>query len=179
LIEIELRARPSLWAALLSKEMRDLNLGLGRMNAAPRSTSATGFLAVRHRVPLQVAGTVAYGGEPMCMPLNQLAIPEPLRAMEHASSASYTAAVSKERKSLMRAIIFAAVASIAIGTVMSVSSFAQTTTGQAPPSRSTLNDTFNRCVELARARGYSSSDLDGNRAAARNFVIRCMRGKQG
>jgi hypothetical protein len=77
----------------------------------------------------------------------------------------------------MRLIIVAATAALAIGTLMSTSSLAQTT-GQAPPSRSTLNDSYNRCVELARARGYSSSDLDGNRAAARNFVIRCMQGKQ-
>jgi hypothetical protein len=76
----------------------------------------------------------------------------------------------------MRSIIVAATAALAIGTLMSTSSLAQTT-GQAPRSAS-INDTFNRCVELARARGYSSSDLDGNRAAARNFVIRCMQGKQ-
>jgi hypothetical protein len=33
-------------------------------------------------------------------------------------------------------------------------------------------------VELARQRGFSNSDLDGNRAAARNFVVRCMQGRQ-
>jgi len=41
-----------------------------------------------------------------------------------------------------------------------------------------LNDSYNRCVTLARSRGYTSSDLDGNRQGARNFVINCMRGKQ-
>jgi len=33
-------------------------------------------------------------------------------------------------------------------------------------------------AQLAKTRGYSASDLDGNRASARNFVIRCMQGKQ-
>jgi hypothetical protein len=78
----------------------------------------------------------------------------------------------------MRSIIVAATAAIAIGTLMSTTVLAQTTTGQSPPRSQSMTESFNRCVELARARGYSSSDLDGNRAAARNFVIRCMQGKQ-
>jgi hypothetical protein len=45
-------------------------------------------------------------------------------------------------------------------------------------SRASLEDSYNRCVSLAKSRGYTSSDLDGNRASARNFVINCMRGKQ-
>ena len=77
----------------------------------------------------------------------------------------------------MRSIIALAAAAIAIGSLVSTSSLAQTT-GQVPPRSATMTESFNRCVDLARARGYSSSDLDGNRAAARNFVIRCMQGKQ-
>jgi hypothetical protein len=45
-------------------------------------------------------------------------------------------------------------------------------------ARASLDDSYNRCVSLAKSRGYTSSDLDGNRASARNFVISCMRGKQ-
>jgi hypothetical protein len=45
-------------------------------------------------------------------------------------------------------------------------------------TRASINDSYNRCVSLARSRGYTDSDLDGNRASARNFVIRCMQGKQ-
>jgi hypothetical protein len=43
-----------------------------------------------------------------------------------------------------------------------------------------VNELFNRCVQLAMQRGYSTSDLDGGPAhtAARNFVIRCMQGRQ-
>jgi hypothetical protein len=54
---------------------------------------------------------------------------------------------------------------------------AQTTDNPAA-ARASLNDSYNKCVSLARSRGYTDSDLDGNRAAARNFVIRCMQGKQ-
>jgi hypothetical protein len=81
-----------------------------------------------------------------------------------------------EENFAMRPIIVAASAAIAVSLV-TASSFAQTT-GQAPPKGQSMTDSFNRCVDLARARGYSASDLDGNRAAARNFVIRCMQGKQ-
>jgi len=70
----------------------------------------------------------------------------------------------------MRTIILTATTVIAIGLVNPSSSVAQ--------SRQSVQDLFNKCVELARQRGYSNSDLDGNRAAARNFVIRCMQGRQ-
>jgi len=80
----------------------------------------------------------------------------------------------------MRSLIVASTAAIAIGLLTPAASLAQKTTGQAPPREraQSLQESFNRCVELARARGYSNSDLDGNRAAARNFVMRCMQGKQ-
>ena len=77
----------------------------------------------------------------------------------------------------MRPILLAASAAIALS-LATVASFAQTTTGQAPPERGSMTESFNRCVDLARARGYAASDLEGNRASARNFVIRCMQGKQ-
>jgi hypothetical protein len=70
----------------------------------------------------------------------------------------------------MRAMVVAATAVIAVSLTNPTSGHAQ--------SRQTVQDLFNKCVELARQRGYSNSDLDGNRAAARNFVIRCMQGKQ-
>jgi hypothetical protein len=94
--------------------------------------------------------------------------------MEHADFDATHGTPQKETF-VMRLIIVAAGAALAV--TLTAPTFAQTT-GQAPPSRASLNDSYNRCVELARARGYSSSDLDGNRAAARNFVVRCMQGKQ-
>jgi hypothetical protein len=96
--------------------------------------------------------------------------------MEHTNFGA-TDGTPTEEIFAMRPIIVAASAAIALS-LTTASSFAQTTTGQAPPRGGSMTESFNRCVDLARARGYAASDLDGNRAAARNFVIRCMQGKQ-
>lgn len=59
--------------------------------------------------------------------------------------------------------------------------FAISLVASAPShAQRSVNDLFNRCVQLAMQRGYSTSDLDGGNAhtAARNFVIRCMQGRQ-
>ena len=72
----------------------------------------------------------------------------------------------------MRVAVLAVAAAVVVVLSAASSSFAQTQTRQG------VREAFNRCVELAMQRGYSTSDLDGNRAAARNFVIRCMQGKQ-
>jgi archaellin len=85
----------------------------------------------------------------------------------------------------MRLILAVAATAFAASAIVSTAAYAQQTaqtTGQAPSNpaaaRASLNDNYNKCVSLARSRGYTDSDLDGNRAAARNFVIRCMQGKQ-
>jgi hypothetical protein len=83
----------------------------------------------------------------------------------------------------MRTILATTATALAVSVVMSTVVFAQKTkTDAAKASRAeatgSLNDSYNRCVTLARSRGYTASDLDGNRAAARNFVVRCMQGKQ-
>jgi hypothetical protein len=82
----------------------------------------------------------------------------------------------------MRLMLAAAATSLAATMVTSTVAYTQTRSAQATnnPSatRASLSDSYNRCVSLARSRGYTESDLDGNRAAARNFVIRCMQGKQ-
>ena len=81
----------------------------------------------------------------------------------------------------MRVILSITAAALAV-TVASTAGYAQTKSAQAgntpAAARASLNDSYNRCVSLARSRGYTESDLDGNRAAARNFVIRCMQGRQ-
>lgn len=66
-----------------------------------------------------------------------------------------------------------AVAAIAVSLVASTPSFAQA-------QGETFQQAFNRCVKLAMARGFSTSDLDGGNAqsAARAFVIKCMQGQQ-
>ncbi len=83
----------------------------------------------------------------------------------------------------MRPSLATTATALAVSVVMSTVVFAQKTkTDAARASRAeatgSVNDSYNRCVSLARSRGYTNSDLDGNRASARNFVINCMRGKQ-
>jgi hypothetical protein len=71
----------------------------------------------------------------------------------------------------MRFIILAAAAVLVLALLTPAPSVAQTTKGS-------LSESFNACVSLARERGWTDSDLDGNRAGARNFVINCMRGSK-
>jgi hypothetical protein len=83
----------------------------------------------------------------------------------------------------MRPILSVAAAALLVGVGTSTVVFAQNTnTDPARAARAqtkeSVDDSYNRCVSLAKSRGYTSSDLDGNRASARNFVINCMRGKQ-
>jgi hypothetical protein len=83
----------------------------------------------------------------------------------------------------MRSILSVAAAALMVSAVTSSLAFAQNrNTNAAKASRAearqSLNDSFDRCVSLAKSRGYSRSDLEDNRAAARNFVVRCMQGKQ-
>jgi len=82
----------------------------------------------------------------------------------------------------MRIILAAAATALAATMITSTAAFTQTKSAQAtnPPTatRASLSDSYNKCVSLARSRGFTESDLDGNRAAARNFVVRCIQGKQ-
>jgi hypothetical protein len=83
----------------------------------------------------------------------------------------------------MRLILAVIATALAVSAVTSTVVFAQKKNTDAAKAsraeaRESLNDSFNRCVALAKSRGYTSSDLDDNRAAARNFVMSCMRGKQ-
>ena len=82
----------------------------------------------------------------------------------------------------MRPILFVAAAALVVGVGTSTMVLAQSTKTDAAKAaraqKESIDDSFNRCVSLAKSRGYSTSDLDGNRASARNFVTNCMRGKQ-
>ena len=83
----------------------------------------------------------------------------------------------------MRSILSVAAAAIMVSAITWSAAFAQNTNTDAAKAsraqaRQSLNDSFDRCVSLAKSRGYSRSDLEDNRAAARNFVVRCMQGKQ-
>ena len=82
----------------------------------------------------------------------------------------------------MRLLLATAATALAVSVVTSVVFAQKTKTDAARGSRAeatgSLKDSYDRCVSLARSRGYTESDLDGSRTAARNFVVRCMQGKQ-
>ena len=82
----------------------------------------------------------------------------------------------------MRPILAAAATALAVAVIAPTAAYAQTKSAQdtSNPSaaRASLSDSYNKCVSLARSRGFTESDLDGNRSAARNFVVKCMQGKQ-
>ena len=77
----------------------------------------------------------------------------------------------------MRIVIPAIAAALAF-TVGTASFAAQKQRGSQNGSQSYASDSYNRCVALAKARGYSRSDIEDNIGAARRFVQSCMRGKQ-
>jgi hypothetical protein len=84
-------------------------------------------------------------------------------------------------RTAMRLILAIAATTFAVSAFAPAAVYAQTkkTPSDNPAAaRASLNDSYNKCVSLARSRGFTDSDLDGNRAAARNFVVRCMQGKQ-
>jgi hypothetical protein len=67
----------------------------------------------------------------------------------------------------MRLTIAAVAAVLAAGLVAPTPSVAQ---------QKSLQESFNGCVELAKQRGWATSDLEQNRSEVRNFVLSCMRG---
>ena len=83
----------------------------------------------------------------------------------------------------MRLMLVTAVATLAVTVAASTAVFAQkknTDTARASRAqvRESLNDSFNRCVSLAKSRGFARSDLDEGGSPARAFVMRCMQGRQ-
>jgi hypothetical protein len=65
---------------------------------------------------------------------------------------------------------------VAIGLTLALGSLIATPGAAQTDAKGGLTQSFNSCVDLARQRGWTESDLQDNRAAARNFVIRCMQG---
>ena len=83
----------------------------------------------------------------------------------------------------MRPILAVVATALAVTVTTSTVAFAQkkstdaATTSRAQ-ARASLNASYNRCVALARTRGFTDSDIGGKNAPARRFVIGCMQGKQ-
>ena len=80
----------------------------------------------------------------------------------------------------MRSILFVAAAALAVSVATSTVVFAQKrNTDAARASRAEVSASYNRCVSLARSRGFSYTEAGGEPSTpAKNFVRRCMRGKQ-
>ena len=83
----------------------------------------------------------------------------------------------------MRSILSVAAIALAVSVATSTAVFAQKRNTDAArasraEARESLNDSYNRCVSLAKERGFARSDIGDKYTPARNFVIRCMQGKQ-
>jgi hypothetical protein len=83
----------------------------------------------------------------------------------------------------MRQILVVTATVLAVSVVTSSVAVAQKKTTDAAKAsraeaRESLNDSFSRCVSLARSRGFTDSDVGGKSSPARKFVISCMQGKQ-
>ena len=83
----------------------------------------------------------------------------------------------------MRQILVVTATVLAVTVVTSSVAVAQKKTPDAArasraEARESLNDSFSRCVSLARSRGFTDSDVGGKSSPARKFVISCMQGKQ-
>ena len=74
-------------------------------------------------------------------------------------------------------IVIPAIA-VALAFTVGTASFAAKKRGSQNGTQSYASDSYNRCVALAKARGYSRSDIEDNIGGARRFVQSCMRGKQ-
>ena len=77
----------------------------------------------------------------------------------------------------MRLALMAATAATIIATGMTLSTPSFSAAKKATPATKSVNE----CIALARQRGYASSDLDSGGAGsnrARDFVIRCLQGRE-
>jgi hypothetical protein len=66
----------------------------------------------------------------------------------------------------------------AIGTVLALSLFVPTPSVAQTTAPQSMSQLTNSCIDLARQRGWTESDLEGNRREIRNFVARCIQGRE-
>ena len=71
----------------------------------------------------------------------------------------------------MRLAIATFAAVLVLGSVSATPSVAQTGQGS-------LTQAYNSCIELAMQRGWSESDISTNRRELRNFIARCLQGRE-
>jgi hypothetical protein len=80
----------------------------------------------------------------------------------------------------MRSILSVAATALMVSVVTSSITFAQKKSADAArASRAEVSASYNRCASLARSRGFSYTEAGGHPTTpARNFVRRCMQGKE-
>lgn len=72
----------------------------------------------------------------------------------------------------MRFMIAAIGAVLVLSSVDPIPGVAQTAT------KGSMTQIYNSCVDLARQRGWTESDLEDSRREVRNFVARCIQGRE-
>jgi hypothetical protein len=71
----------------------------------------------------------------------------------------------------MRFMIAAVGAVLVLSSVNPIPGVAQTA------AKGSMAQIYNSCVDLARQRGWTESDIEGSRAELRNFIARCIQGR--
>lgn len=66
----------------------------------------------------------------------------------------------------------------AIGAVLALSTVSPTPSAAQTQPSSSMSQLTNSCIDLARQRGWTESDLEGSRREVRNFVARCIQGRE-
>jgi hypothetical protein len=72
----------------------------------------------------------------------------------------------------MRSIIPATTAILALSLFIPTPSDAQT------QQKASMQQLYNSCVDLARQRGWSESDIETSRREIRHFIARCIQGRE-
>ena len=71
----------------------------------------------------------------------------------------------------MRSIILATA-------IVALSLFTPTPSDAQAQQKASMQQAFNSCVDLARQRGWSESDIEISGREVRNFIARCIQGRQ-
>ena len=74
-------------------------------------------------------------------------------------------------RDVMRSIILATA-------IVAVGLFTATPSNAQAQQKASMQQAFNACVDLARQRGWTESDLEISGREVRNFVARCIQGRQ-
>ena len=66
----------------------------------------------------------------------------------------------------------------AIGAVLALSAVSATPSVSQTAQPGSLTHAYNSCLDLAMQRGWTESDISNNRRELRNFIARCIQGRE-